>query len=108
SWDDRRKAQEEGYFDKLNKDALARLARKQEQPARPSPVTGKPMEQLTIFGVVTDRCVDSGGIWLDGGELEQILAAAKESKASMQDFVATLPQVTPGEATSAGATEAPE
>lgn len=95
SWDERRRAQEEGYFETLNKQAMARLALKKTQPARLSPVTGKPMEQITIMGTVVDRCVDSGGIWLDNGELEQIIAAAKDSKASLQDFVGTLPTLKP-------------
>jgi Zn-finger nucleic acid-binding protein len=96
SWDDRRKAQEDGYFENLNKQALARLALKKEQPARSSPATGKPMEHITIMGVVADRCLESGGIWLDAGELEQILHAAKGSSASLQDFVGTLPTISPG------------
>ena len=96
SWDDRRKAQEEGYFEALNKQALARLAQKRTQPARLSPITGSPMEQITIMGVVADRCLTSGGIWLDHGELEQILVSAKDSKASLNDFVGTLPALKPG------------
>ena len=96
SWDERRRAQEEGYFENLNKQAMARLALKRTQPARLSPVTGKPLEQITIMGTVVDRCVDSGGIWLDNGELEQIISAAKDSKASLGDFVGTLPTLKPG------------
>jgi len=96
SWDERRRAQEEGYFENLNKQAMARLALKRTQPARLSPVTGKPMEQITIMGIVADRCVDSGGIWLDSGELDQILENARDSKASLQDFVGTLPTLKPG------------
>ena len=96
SWDERRRAQEEGYFENLNKQAMARLALKRTQPARLSPITGKPLEQITIMGTVVDRCVDSGGIWLDNGELEQIISAAKDSKASLRDFVGTLPTLKPG------------
>jgi Zn-finger nucleic acid-binding protein len=98
AWDERRRAQEEGYFDRLNKDALARMARKQEGPVRTSPVTGKPMEAITLMGTVVDRCVDSGGVWLDAGELEQLLQAAKDSKASIEDFIGTLPTLNPSEA----------
>lgn len=98
AWDDRRRAQEEGYFDRLNKEALARMARKQEGPVRPSPATGKPMEAITLMGIVVDRCVDSGGIWLDAGELEQLIHAAKDSKASVEDFISTLPTLRPSDA----------
>ena len=81
SWDDRRKAQEEGYFDKMNQQALERIKKRASEESgkkRPSPITGKPMEQVTVMGVVVDRCVDSGGIWLDAGELEEILNHTNE------------------------------
>jgi Zn-finger nucleic acid-binding protein len=91
SWDERRRAQEDGYFDSLNKQALQRLAAKKGQPARLSPVSGKPMEVVTVMGVVLDRCVDSGGLWLDSGELEQLLEASKNSSASLKDFINLAP-----------------
>ncbi len=95
TWDERRRAQEESYFENLNKAALSRLALKRTQPARLSPVTGKPMEQITVMGVVVDRCVDSGGVWLDRGELDEILSAAKGRKESLRDFFGTLPSLQP-------------
>jgi hypothetical protein len=72
SWDDRRKAQEESYFDKVNKQALERLALKKQEAPRISPVSGKPMEQFCALGVVLDRCSETGGVWFDSGELEQV------------------------------------
>jgi Zn-finger nucleic acid-binding protein len=93
SWDERRRAQEDGYFESLNKQALARLATKKGQAARPSPVTGKPMEVITVMGVVIDRCVDSGGLWLDAGELEQLIEAAKDSSSSLKDFINLTPAI---------------
>ena len=95
TWDERRRAQEDGYFANLNKQALSRLAEKQGPPARKSPVTGKPMEQIAVMGIGIDRCVDSGGVWLDAGELTHILEAAKDSTASLGDFVAAMPKLTP-------------
>jgi Zn-finger nucleic acid-binding protein len=95
TWDERRRAQEDGYFDNLNKQALSRLAAKKGAPARKSPVTGKPMEQLAVMGVAIDRCVDSGGVWLDAGELTHILEAAKDSTASVGDFISAMPELTP-------------
>lgn len=80
SWDERRKAREEEYFLKVNQEAMERLKRRQEEKPRPSPITGEPMEQLTMKGVLIDRCPTSGGIWLDAGELEQILEAAKSKE----------------------------
>jgi hypothetical protein len=95
SWDDRRRAQEDGYFEKMNQQALERLkARKGGgSEARLSPVTGKPMEQVTVMGVVVDRCLDSGGIWLDAGELDQIIKAVATSPStggSIADFFSQL------------------
>jgi|GEM_PF-653844 len=76
SWDDRRRAQEEAFFAQQNNEALARIqARKSEEKPRLSPITGKPMTQRTVMGVVVDQCDDSKGIWLDAGELEQIAEA---------------------------------
>lgn len=96
SWEKRREAQEAEYFDQLNKQALARLAAKKGQPARHSPVTGKPMEVVTVMGVVVDQCVDSGGIWLDAGELDDLLSTAKENPASLQDFASLIPKASVG------------
>ena len=80
AWDDMRKAKENEYFEKKNQEALSRLAKKKEEKPRPSPVTGQPMEQIVLHGVVIDRCATSGGIWLDAGELDQLIEASKSSE----------------------------
>lgn len=73
-WDERKQAIEDQYFDKVNQDALRRIHKAGDNArTRPSPITGKPMEQVTLMGVVVDRCADSGGVWLDAGELDEIL-----------------------------------
>lgn len=77
SWDKLRRAKEDEYFDKENKNALKRIRADDSKP-RLSPITGDPMEQVLIDGVTVDRCKTSGGIWLDAGELEEIL---KQSQA---------------------------
>lgn len=92
SWDDMRKAKEESYFDKKNREALERLAKKKEaEPVRNSPITGEPMVQEVLHGVVIDRCPTSGGVWLDAGELEQLMEAAlsedAEKKAGVLGFL---------------------
>jgi hypothetical protein len=71
----REQAIEDAYFQKRDAEALARLAAKKNEGTRNSPITGKPMAQRAIHGVVIDQCEDSGGIWLDAGELEQIISA---------------------------------
>jgi Zn-finger nucleic acid-binding protein len=55
------------------------------------------MEQIVAFGAVLDRCTSSGGIWLDAGELEQVINAAKDSSSSLKDFIGALPQLKPHE-----------
>ena len=76
SWDDMRKAKEESYFDKKNREALERLSKKKEagEGERKSPITGEIMKQEVLNGVVIDRCPTSGGVWLDAGELEDDFA----------------------------------
>jgi Zn-finger nucleic acid-binding protein len=103
AWDDRRRAQEEGYFDTLNKQALARLAAKKGKPALKSPATGKPLEPVAIGGVVIDRCVDSGGVWFDAGELGQLLETVKSNPASLTEFLG-LVQLSSGATTAADTT----
>jgi len=80
SFDDMRKAKEGSYFQKKNQEAIERLAKKQADSApRMSPISGKEMEQVAMNGVVIDRCKESGGIWLDAGELEQLLEISKDA-----------------------------
>ena len=90
AWNDRKIAQEEQYFEKANKEALERL--KKRSSARPSPITGEPMEQVTMMGVTVDRCSKSGGIWLDAGELEQLMKASQGASGdgSLTNFFSSL------------------
>ena len=80
SFKKRGKAQEDSFFEKQNKEALARLKEKGDEKPRISPITGEPMERVIIMGVTVDKCKDSGGIWLDDGELEEILRLSKEEQ----------------------------
>ena len=67
----RKKALEEGYFQKEQAKALEKLANKAS--ARMSPVSGKPMRTVMYENVEVDICEESGGMWLDQGELEKIV-----------------------------------
>jgi hypothetical protein len=88
SWDEMKRAKEEEYFNKLNQDALTRLQNRSSESPRLSPITGKPMEHVTIHGVVVDRCPTSGYIGLDAGELEQIITATQgEHKGWIDTFL---------------------
>ena len=77
AWDDMRKAKEGSYFEQKNREALERLAQKKDEKPRLSPITGEPMEQVALHGVIVDRCKTSGGLWLDAGELEHMLESMK-------------------------------
>ena len=96
SIDERRKALEEDFFRRQNEEALKRLQQRNEEKPRLSPITGEPMEQLTIMGVVVDRCPTSKGIWLDNGELEELLKAHEgtlpgtKGEGILQNFLNTL------------------
>ena len=94
AWKEREKAQEGAYFEKQEQEALKRLKEGGNNRRRPSPVTGEPMEQIVIDGVNVDRCPKSGGIWLDAGELEQILKNHNQVKAQsvswLGDFLTKL------------------
>jgi Zn-finger nucleic acid-binding protein len=46
-----------------------------EDHQRPSPVTGSIMTPVNYggdSGIIIDRCPDTGGVWLDAGELEKV------------------------------------
>ena len=84
---ERKKANEEGFFARQNSELLKRLAERRaaaaetsEKITRKSPITGEALIEREIAGVIVDVCPTSGGIWLDPGELEQIIE--KSSKDS--------------------------
>lgn len=57
-------------------------------PLLTSPISGEPMQQIHRYGVEFDVCPTSGGIWLDKGELEKIMAAIQNSLAQEQQHMA--------------------
>jgi len=54
-------------------------------PLLTSPIDGAPMRQIHRFGIEFDVCPSSGGVWLDKGELEKLLAFIKEETALEAD-----------------------
>ncbi len=52
-------------------------------PLLVSPIDGSPMKQINRYGIEIDVCPTTGGIWLDKGELEKLMALLKEE--SMND-----------------------
>lgn len=51
-----------------------------------SPIDGSPMKQINRYGIEIDVCPTTGGIWLDKGELEKLMALLKEE--AMNDQLA--------------------
>lgn len=84
-FDERRRGLEEEYFRRKDKESLERLREAIREEAKTSgePVTmpcprctGK-LHSEVYDEVNVDRCDTCGGVWLDAGELEQIIG--KES-----------------------------
>lgn len=54
-------------------------------PLLTSPIDGSPMKQIKRFGIELDVCPTTGGIWLDKGELEKLMAMIREAAAEEQE-----------------------
>ena len=82
-FDERRRGLEEEYFRRKDKESLQRLReaiRDEAQQRSSEPVTMKcprctgKLHAETYDEVGIDRCDTCGGVWLDAGELEQIIS----------------------------------
>ncbi|HWP59354.1 MAG TPA: zf-TFIIB domain-containing protein [Candidatus Acidoferrales bacterium] len=79
-WDERKKALEDEYFVKKEKELIAKLKAKQatdkEAEGKPwymrCPKCGEPLKERSFTKVVVDQCTGCGGIWFDPGEVEQV------------------------------------
>ena len=80
-WDERKKAQEDEYFVKKEREQLAKLKAKQEAEAKETrqksrahacPKCGEPLKERSFQKIEIDQCTGCSGIWLDAGELEQV------------------------------------
>ena len=85
-----RTAKENQYFEAQNKAAIERIKVAGVDRVRKSPITGEPMKHEALMGVIVDRCPTSGGIWLDAGELEQILGNVGEEHSKATSFLGSL------------------
>lgn len=47
-------------------------------PLATSPIDGAPMRQIHRYGIEFDVCPTTGGVWLDKGELEKVIALVRE------------------------------
>ena len=86
-WDERKKAQEDEYFVKKEKELLEKLKAKQEKEAKQSikqicymrcPKCGEPLKERSFQKILIDQCTGCGGIWLDAGELEEVAGREEE------------------------------
>lgn len=87
-WDERKKAQEEEYFVKKEKELIAKLKAKHEAEEKLAatetchmrcPKCGERLKERSFQKILIDQCSGCGGIWLDPGELEEIGGREKES-----------------------------
>lgn len=87
-WDERKKAQEDEYFVKKERELVAKLKAKQEEEAKAEikkscymhcPKCGEKLKERHFRKIVIDQCSGCQGIWLDAGELEQVAEREGES-----------------------------
>jgi hypothetical protein len=92
-WDERKKAQEDEYFVKKERELLAKLKAKQDTEAKAAaetvahmrcPKCGEPLKARSFQKIEIDQCTGCNGIWLDAGEMEQV--AGKESDSWLGRF----------------------
>ncbi len=76
-WDDRKKALEEDYFRRKEREAIERLREKaaaEQNPAKAlqCPKCDGTLSEITFEDVQVDRCNQCQGVWLDAGEIERL------------------------------------
>ena len=80
--DDRRRALEEEYFNRKNQEAIEKLREKMKVSAAAKaagtssmlcPRCDGSLRENKFEEVMIDTCDNCGGVWLDSGELEQLL-----------------------------------
>jgi hypothetical protein len=83
-FDERRRALEEEYIRRHEREPLDRLRERLaaeaeaagKEPARQCPLGHGVLVEVRHDEVVIDRCDTCGGVWLDAGELEQLTKRA--------------------------------
>lgn len=84
-WDERKKALEDEYFVKKEKELIEKLKSKNERERKAEmkelcrmrcPKCGEALKERSFQKIAVDQCTGCGGIWLDPGEMEQV--AGKE------------------------------
>jgi len=92
-WDERKKAKEDEYFVKKERELLVKLKAKQESEAKAAsqqacfmkcPKCGRLLKERSFQKIQIDQCTGCNGIWLDAGELEEV--AGKENDSWLGKF----------------------
>ena len=92
-WDERKKAQEDEYFVRKERELVAKLKAKQDAEAKESakkessmkcPKCGESLKERSFQKIAIDQCTGCNGIWLDPGELEQV--AEKDTSSWLGKF----------------------
>ena len=92
-WDERKKAQEDEYFVKKERELIAKLKAKQVAETKESaksvshmkcPKCGESFKERSFQKITIDQCTGCNGIWLDAGELEQV--AEKDASSWLGKF----------------------
>jgi Zn-finger nucleic acid-binding protein len=92
-WDERKKAQEDEYFVRKERELLAKLKAKQDTETKAAvekdarmrcPKCGEPLKARSFQKIEIDQCTGCNGIWLDAGEMEQV--AGKENDSWLGKF----------------------
>jgi uncharacterized protein len=87
-WDERKKAQEDEYFVRKERELLEKMKAKQQAESQQTaqeatelkcPRCGTVLKESTFQKVVIDQCNDCHGVWLDAGEIEQLVASESGS-----------------------------
>lgn len=87
-WDERKKAQEDEYFVKKERELLAKLKAKQDTETKAAaenvahmrcPKCGEPLKARSFQKIEIDQCTGCNGIWLDPGEIEQVAGKENDS-----------------------------
>lgn len=81
---DREKAEEDRYFAQQDREKLEKLRDEKQAPVELGrcPRCGTPLDERTVDEVPIDVCDGCGGVWLDKGELEQLIERETEGWAS--------------------------
>lgn len=87
-WDERKKAKEDEYFVKKERELVAKLKAKHDAEAKESakkssymkcPKCGESLKERSFQKILIDQCPACNGVWLDAGEIEHVVEKDENS-----------------------------